>query len=398
MVNIRINATGCSLIDTIINGVDFHSNAIKSYLSNRKGDGGLTPGELVFKEALESFSGKTLEEIITVLKLNHCSVKKNIGGPAIVALISTAQILYHRNISFRFFQNYGDDENGRYLVENLEKFAPKINRDFYTQVVGHTAETLVLSDPSYHNDQGERTFINTLGVAGDFHSGLLDDRFFDGDILLYGATALTPLIHEGLTEFLCRGKKDGKINIVTTVFDFLNEKKSPNEPWPLGRSPESYSYIDLLITDQIESLRLSGKTTIEEAIEQFRQWNLKALVITNGAEPVTYYVAETSSIFKVSELQTLRASDLLSLKFNLSNIPEGDTTGCGDNFAGGLLASIVNQILDNCNEFDLREAITWGNCTGASACFHLGGMMREKKPGEKLMLVEQILKQYRMSL
>ena len=57
MNKIRISGVGCCLLDRIYDNVDFQSEAIKKYLSQNAGDGGLEPGKLTFEEELERFSG-----------------------------------------------------------------------------------------------------------------------------------------------------------------------------------------------------------------------------------------------------------------------------------------------------------------------------------------------------
>ena len=49
---IVISGTGCALADFIYNGVSFNSISFKKYLSKKAGDGGLSPGKLVFTEEL----------------------------------------------------------------------------------------------------------------------------------------------------------------------------------------------------------------------------------------------------------------------------------------------------------------------------------------------------------
>ncbi|MGL1892424.1 MAG: carbohydrate kinase family protein [Spirochaetaceae bacterium] len=394
---LKINATGCCLVDKIITGVDFSSTEIKPYLSQIKGDGGLSPGELVFRENLEKYSGVSLGHILSDIGLDNFKEELNVGGPAIVALISMAQILHKKSVIFNFFQNHGDDENGLYLLKKLNEFAPSINTEFYNEVTGITAETTVLSDPNY-NSHGERTFINTIGCAGDYRSIYLGDDFFDGDILIYGATALTPGIHNDLSSLLDRGFRAGKINIVTTVFDFFNEEKSPVDRWPLGNTTDSYSHIDLLITDHVEALRLSGKSCIADAIKQFKTWKLKALIITNGAEDVTYYAEENSKIFKDVNTESLPVLNINCQEILSMDLISGDTTGCGDNFAGGVISSITEQLLEDRNKLDLKEAVIIGSCTGASTCFSLGGMLSEESPGEKLQLVERFREIYEVTV
>jgi len=62
----------------------------------------------------------------------------------------------------------------------------------------------------------------------------------------------------------------------------------------------------------------------------------------------------------------------------------GDTTGCGDNFAGGVIASVVHQLIGGSEHPDLREACSWGIVSGGFTCFYMGGTYFEEKPGEKM--------------
>jgi sugar/nucleoside kinase (ribokinase family) len=77
------------------------------------------------------------------------------------------------------------------------------------------------------------------------------------------------------------------ITIVNTVFDFRNEKADPSAKWPMGESDESYSYIDLLITDKEEALRLSGNNDLQSAIRFFGEKRVSSLIITNGSKNIS---------------------------------------------------------------------------------------------------------------
>ena len=56
---IIISGTGCALADYLYTGVKFSSPEFEKYLSKQSGDGGLSPGKLVFTEELEKFSSKS---------------------------------------------------------------------------------------------------------------------------------------------------------------------------------------------------------------------------------------------------------------------------------------------------------------------------------------------------
>jgi len=73
----------------------------------------------------------------------------------------------------------------------------------------------------------------------------------------------------------------------------------------------------------------------------------------------------------------------------------GDTTGCGDNFAGGVIASIVDQRYRGLRFPDLKEACSWGVVSGGFACFYMGGTWFEERPGEKLEKIVPYYESYR---
>jgi sugar/nucleoside kinase (ribokinase family) len=78
----------------------------------------------------------------------------------------------------------------------------------------------------------------------------------------------------------------------------------------------------------------------------------------------------------------------------------GDTTGAGDNFLAGLLASFFQQWLaddfypkgelhlerelHHMNPLKLRRAIEWGVTAGGLACLQYGGLRLERNRGERL--------------
>jgi len=72
-----------------------------------------------------------------------------------------------------------------------------------------------------------------------------------------------------------------------------------------------------------------------------------------------------------------------------------DTTGCGDNFVGGVIASVVNQLISEAGKPDMNEACSWGIVSGGFACFYMGGTYFEKKPGEKIARIKPYYDNYR---
>ena len=69
-------------------------------------------------------------------------------------------------------------------------------------------------------------------------------------------------------------------------------------------------------------------------------------------------------------------------------------TGCGDNFVGGVISSVVAQLQDEKERLDLYEVCSWGVVSGGFTCFYVGGTFVEKHPGEKRNLIIPVLEKY----
>ncbi len=362
---------------------------MQSYHSVVRGDGGLTPGQLVFQEEFEKFAGCDFNAALDKLTNNREPDKKNIGGPSIVSLIHAAQVLDKNRFEVRFYGRGGMDDAGEYLLSALQQ-TPVVLQD-YQLIPKPTPATFVLSDPNYDNGHGERMFINSIGAAWDFNPVDLQDDFFKSQVVVFGGTALVPGIHDHLTSLLKKAKSTGCITVVNTVFDFRSEKLNPGARWPLGESDKSYQFIDLLIADQEEALRLSGKNNPDEAMLFFQEQQVSSVIITNGSKNILFY--SDGHFFEKVNLSYLPVSQRVSEE--LKDYKEGDTTGCGDNFVGGVIASLVSQIDENNEKPDLREACYRGIVAGGFACFYMGGTYFEREPGEKKERLESYYESYK---
>lgn len=389
---ITVSGVGCCLVDILYNDISFSSESIKPYLSQVRGDGGLTPGMLVFREEFEKYCGKSFGEVLANITGGRPYNKIDIGGPSIVSLINLAQLAGRENCEVRFYGRLGNDRQGKFLLSALKKM-PVILRNLKTSEKD-TPSTVVLSDPSWDDGNGERMFINSIGAAWDFMPGDLDNDFFDSDIVVFGGTALVPNIHDNLTNLLKKAKARDAVTIVNTVFDFRSEKNNPLKRWPLGKSDESYGYIDLLITDKEEALRLSGTSAPEEAVDFFIGRKVSSFIITDGARDIALY--SDGKLFGKTDVTRMPVSQRITE--DLARLPGGDTTGCGDNFTGGVIASLVDQMtLKDCRP-DLKEACIWGIVSGGFACFYVGGTYLEKKAGEKLKRLQPYYESYKLQM
>jgi sugar/nucleoside kinase (ribokinase family) len=389
---IVISGTGCALADNLYNGVSFDSPSFRKYLSVKTGDGGLSPGRLVFSDELERFSGKSYPEILKEITGCRKPDAFNAGGPSLVSMIHASQMLDQDHFKVNFFGIAGRDETADKIFSILRSI-PLGTENYVTTGKRATPFTDVFSDADYDNGHGERTFVNNIGAALNFTPQYLGDRFFESDIVCFGGTALVPYIHDNLTDLLSEAKKRNCITVVNTVYDFRNEKKNPGGNWPLVKNHGDFGSIDILIMDREEALRISGKQTIEEAAGFFAGVRAPAFIITNGAGDL--YAMSSGELFKRTDLIKLPVSQKAKNDMQSAHGMKGDTTGCGDNFAGGIIASAAWQLKKwQKGDFKLKEAISWGIASGGFTCFITGGTYKEKYRGEKLERVTGLHKEY----
>ncbi len=388
----KVSVLGCSLCDYLYTNVDFNSPGFQKYKSVKQGDGGLIPGQLVFAEELEYFAGNTRFSNIAHEILGSSQPDAwNVGGPAIVAGINIAQLLENDDFQVNFYGAMGNDEIGQNILSIVEQ--TPINIDNYVTVKGVTPFTYVLSDPNYHNGKGERTFINNIGAAWFYTPEMINDEFYEANVILAGATALVPDLHDHLNKVLLKGLENKCFNIVSTVFDFRNEKENPGSPWPIGESDDTYRYIDLLIVDWDEAMKMTGAGNIQSAAHFLKAFGVSSFIITHGAK--NFYIWSSGRSCKEQELDSFPVCKQADIDMEEHPELRGDTTGCGDNFCGGVVAGICQQLKDNPDEKpDLIEAAAWGAASGGFACFCVGGTYLEKTPGEKREKVERYYKSY----
>jgi sugar/nucleoside kinase (ribokinase family) len=389
---IRISGTGCSLADFLYRDISFESPDFKQFQSKSIGDGGLSPGKLVFTGELERFAGRPYPEIIRQIIGIRTPDAFNVGGPSVVPLVHAAQLLGNKDYVVKFYGMSGNDQTAAQIKSILEQ-TPLNLENYLSTSPKATPFTDVLSDPTHDGGHGERTFINNIGAAGDYMPDHIGGDFFESEIVCFGGTALVPNIHDSLTGLLARARNNGGITVVNTVFDFRNEKKNPGKPWPLVDGHDDFRLIDILIMDLEESLRISGSQTLEGASAFFENSGVSSFVITNGPNDLVAW--SDGGLFSKSGLIALPASRKVTTDLALYPEKKGDTTGCGDNFAGGIIASLGWQLKERSRgDFNLAEAVSWGIASGGFCCYTIGGTYVERSPGEKKNAVEALRQEY----
>jgi sugar/nucleoside kinase (ribokinase family) len=389
-----IHGTGCCLVDILYARSDFSTAAFQRALSRKEGDGGLTPGRLVFAEDFERFMGLPYENALSLITGGMEPSSRNLGGPSVVALAHAAQMLEDK-AEVRFFGIRGADTLSDFVESALRRLPFKEYR--LLEKGGPSPRTDVISDPNYDNGHGERTFINLIGAAGSFHPEYLEDGFFDANITAFGGTGLVPPIHDGLTGLLKQARNRGAVTLVNLVYDFRGEMTAPGRKWKLGAGDDAYPYIDILVADRDEALKTSETASTEEAIRWFTAQGTGAAVITEGAREVK--LAAGKGVFAPLELQSMPVCEEVNQELAAHPERRGDTTGCGDNFAGGIIAGLAEQLeAVPRGKADLRECVILGIAAGGFACFTMGGTYYEERRGEKREKLAPYIEAYRKQL
>ncbi|MCL1813921.1 MAG: carbohydrate kinase family protein [Treponema sp.] len=406
-----IHGTGCGLLDCIYANEDFSGVAYQKAMSKKSGDGGLTPGQLVFSDALEKFMDKSYDEVLASLNGNKAPDTRNLGGPSAVSLAHAAQVLAGKtagdeSFAVRYFGVRGNDSTGDILEKKFS--ALPFTQTHLLRKNCPTSRVDVLSDPDYDNGSGERTFVYRKGAQDQFFPEDLTDDFFNAELIAFGGTGLTPFLHDNLTELLKRARKKGALTEVNLVFDFRSETENPGQKWKLGTKDDAYPYIDLLIADQEEALKTSGKASVEEAAAWFINQGCGTAIITRGRQPLVICAGDAVSTgsdaassvrFKKTELLYLPVCEEVNKEIAANPERRGDTTGCGDNFTGQVIAELAAAIASGKqNNLDIREICIPAVAAGGFACFIVGGAYYEKEPGEKRQLLEPYINAYREQL
>jgi len=385
-----ISGVGCYVADYIYQNIDFSSPTISKFVSS-DGKKGLLIGEANLINDLVDYFDTSINSLISNIT-NNKKPCVNLGGVAIIALISAAQLLYDsRDVKIFFYANLPKTKLGEHIFKTLK--STPIFKDHIHIKDGKDTITYVFCEKE-NNSDATRTFLGYPHT--DLSTALkltqLKDGFYDSDINYFGHIRWEPEINDNLSYVLKKCKNKGNITILSTASDpTMKEKKR----WLLGDSDDVYNYISFLIMNKSEALHYSGKNDFHEAVNFFKTFPIEGLLITDGVSPTHVY--SKGGICLPYEGYIPIAKDIIDDK-NKGILPQGDTVGCGDNFVGGVIASIASQLRKGNNQIDLKEACILGNINGALASTINGGLFKEKFLGERKKLVEQYWYKYKKQL
>lgn len=385
----KISGVGCCVLDVLYPLCDPRTAA--AYFSSGPGNGGILRGGASLKADIERHFDRSVEQVLQEIA-ETAQPSKTLGGVAVASLIGASQLLYDSGIDVVFYANIADDENGDLIFDQICR--TPLARTRLRREKGRCPTTYIVTDPHHADGQGERSFIAEPGVGEGLSVSLddLDEGFYSSTITLFACIFWEPQISRDLTRVLRHCKESGSLTVVATAYD--PSLRNSDTRWPIGDSDEVYALTDVLIMDRDEALVHSGSGGVREAMDFFKKMGVGALVVTNGRDPVRFW-SNGAPLGKAEGIMPI-ARVIVEDK-EAGKLGAGDTVDCGDNFVGGVLASLALQMNEG-RGLSLREAVIWGNLCGGFASTYQGGTFYERFHGEKRARVMSYYAAYVRSL
>ena len=255
---------------------------------------------------------------------------------------ATAMDLARLGIDVTTFGVVGDDSIGLWLTRALAEEGVNTGGIRIDPTIPTSATMLPI------RPNGERPALHVIGAnakiapsdvkwgdapsASHFHLG--------GSLLLEGIDG------DGTTQLLREAKQRG----MTTSMDIIGV---PGKDYD-ALFGEAYPFLDYLLVNDDDVMLLSGKDSVDEAIETMLGKGVGACVITVGANGAIYRDRDGVGFAKPSH-----AIDVV------------DTTGCGDAFSAGFIAGVVlGKTVEDAVEMGIASGSAVARALGSDAGVH----------------------------
>lgn len=247
---------------------------------------------------------------------NHVSeeIYINVGGKATNVSVALAKL----GVNSTLITKIGEDEFGAFALRKLKEFGVKVIADR----IERTGITFIVVD-----DKANNTMFNYLG-ANKFlcvDDVLRKEEIISESDIVYFQSGMEPEILNNL-------KKINK-NIFLELSDFIDF--------------EILNEIPYASMNELEALRITNTTKIEDAAKKLVSLGIEKLFIKLGSKGSLYY-SENETIFCES--------------FKINPI---DTTGAGDSFTAGVIYGVLNKM-------PVNQILRFANACGAITCLKKG--------------------------
>jgi sugar/nucleoside kinase (ribokinase family) len=249
--------------------------------------------------------------------------------------INTGIALARLGVKVRLAAAIGDDGFGRMLRERVA--AEGIDAAGLVTAPGAKTSTSVVLVES----TGERRFLHLRGVNALYAGESLDWENVRGARIFHCASvfAIPKFDATALVPSLRRARELGCLTSINVCWDVRGRWLQTLQP--------ALAHTDFIFPNCEEGRQLTGESAPEAIAARLRGWGVETVVVKLGAAGC--YVASPAGAFT-------------SPGFAVQPV---DTTGAGDCFAAGFLASL-------CREPSLAAAARYANAAGALATLGLG--------------------------
>ncbi len=266
-------------------------------------------------------------------------VGKEVLAQKMTLTLGSSSAIFASNISslgarVAFIGKIGNDKFGEVVLESLQKNKVDISMIKVDEHLG-TGATVVLN---VDEDRANTTYPGAMDFLTIDDIG--DEELKKARHLHFSSYFLQPGMWGSLGDLFRRAKAHG----LTTSFDM---QWDPQETWKLDVA-DVLPHVDVFLPNETELVLLSGKNSMEEAIESVKE-HANILVIKRGNKG--------SLVYNNGELTELPA-------FLNRNVV--DAIGAGDSFNAGFISKFINGN-------SIAECQKYGNLTGAVSTTAAGG-------------------------
>lgn len=296
-------------------------------------------------------------------------ISYSVGGCAPNTAINLAKI--DRRIPINVIGKVGTDENGRFIVSQLQKYGIGVGKISYTSK-NPTSFTDVMSIPS-----GERTFFHKRGANAEFDPSDIDIDSLNCDIFHIGYILL-------LDRFDLEDKKYG-----TVMARFLHDVQAKGIKTSIDVVSDSSGNFEKKV---IPALKYCNYVIINE-IECCGIWHLDARTPSGAVNKANIRLAmEKTLAAGVKDRVVVHCKEMsfaMDNKGNFTevpslNVPKEDikgTVGAGDAFCAGCLYSLYNGHND-------RQMLEFASAAAACNLLEANAVDGMKERNEILRLAE----------
>lgn len=301
---------------------------------------------------------------------NIFDMVSSVGGCAPNTAVNLAKI--DRRIPISVIGKVGTDENGRYIVSQLQKYGINVGKISYTSN-NPTSFTDVMSIPS-----GERTFFHKRGANAEFSPEDIDIKSLNCNILHIGYILLLDRFDEEdkkygtvMARFLSEVQKAGIKTSIDAVSDSSGQFGKKITP--------ALKYCNYVIINEIECCSIWGidprrsggginKQNIRLAMEKTLAEGVKDKVVVHCKEAA--FALDSKGNF----------TEVASIKMPKEDIK--GTVGAGDAFCAGCLYGIYNGYSD-------KEMLEFASAAAACNLLEANAVDGMKPRNEIIKLAEK---------